>query len=179
MAVLDAAALHLSLNPESAPAEIRPFLRVGYITMRSIAGTLGIEVSDDPHPDDPLTLTRDDFDSGVQHIAEAGWVFERPPDEAWAHFRGWRVNYEAAAHGIAAHLDLPPALWSGARARFGAAAAMPKRPAHREPRAPEASESLPDPGESALAPAESIGTPIESPPVAPPGGTDTPARMPG
>jgi hypothetical protein len=187
LAVLDAAALHLSLNPDSAPAEIRPFLRVGYVTMRSIAGTLGIEVSDDPHPDDPLTLTRDDFDHGVQHIAEAGWAFERAPDEAWAHFRGWRVNYEAAAHGIAAHLDLPPALWSGPRGRLGVAA-MPKRPAHREPRAPDASESAPDPGESALAPAESIdalapGEAIavlsESPDASAPGSTDAPLRMPG
>jgi hypothetical protein len=193
LAVLDAAALQLSLNPDSAPAEIRPFLRVGYITMRSIAGTLGIEVSDDPHPDDPLTLTREDYDNGVQHIADAGWEFERPPEEAWAHFRGWRVNYEAAAHGIAAHLDLPPALWSGPRARFGLAAAMPKRPAHREPRAPEASESLPDPGESVLAPTEDIdmlaklpavaaevpAVAAESPAVVTPGGTDTAAHMPG
>ena len=34
LAVLDAAALHLSLNPETAPAETRPLLRVGYVTMR-------------------------------------------------------------------------------------------------------------------------------------------------
>ena len=164
LAVLDAAALHLSLNPESAPAEIRPFLRVGYVTMRSIAGTLGFEVNDDPHPDDPLVLTREEFDAGVRHVAEAGWEFERPPEEAWAHFRGWRVNYEAAAHDIAAHLDLPPALWSGPRSRFGEAA-MPTRPAHREPRAPEAVESSPDPGESSSA--------------EDPEDTDAPLRMPG
>jgi len=48
LAVLDAAALHLALNPDSAPAEIRPFLRVGYITMRSIAATLGIAVTTIP-----------------------------------------------------------------------------------------------------------------------------------
>jgi hypothetical protein len=160
LAVLDAAALHLSLNPESAPAETRPLLRVGYITMRSIAGTLGIEVSDDPHPDDPLVLTKADFDEAVQHLTEAGWTFERAPDEAWMHFRGWRVNYETAAHGIAAHLDLPPALWSGPRARLGPAA-RPRRPAHREPRAPDAVESAPEQGDG-------------SPP-----GTDTPLRMPG
>jgi hypothetical protein len=65
LAVLDAAALHLSLNPESAPAEIRPFLRVGYSTVRSIAGTLGIGVSDDPHPDDPMVLTREDFNEAL------------------------------------------------------------------------------------------------------------------
>ena len=160
LAVLDAAALHLSLNPHSAPAEIRPLLRVGYITMRSVAGTLGIQVSDDPHPDDPLVLTKDDFDEAVQHLAEAGWTFERPPDEAWMHFRGWRVNYETAAHGIAAFLDLPPALWSGPRARLGQAS-LPKRPAHREPRAPEAAASAPEDTASS------------------PGGTDTPLRMPG
>ncbi len=180
LAVLDAAALHLSLNPESAPAEIRPFLRVGYITMRSIAGTLGIEVNDDPHPDDPLFLTRDDFDEGVRHVAEAGWEFERPPDQAWAHFSGWRVNWEAAAHGIAAHLDLPAAKWSGPRARTGTAP-MPKRPAHREPRAPQASESSPDPGESSAVPSAGLAPePAPEPATAlAMEGTDTPLRMPG
>lgn len=136
LAVLDAAALHLSLCPAAAPAEIRPLLRVGYITMRAIASTLGVGVSDDPHPDDPLVLTREEFDQGVQHLAEAGWASERSPDEAWPHFRGWRVNYETAAHGIAAHLDLPPALWSGPRARLGGAS-LPRRPAHREPGSPD------------------------------------------
>jgi hypothetical protein len=181
LAVLDAAALHLSLNPDSAPAEIRPFLRVGYITMRSIAGTLGITVNDDPHPDDPLVLTAEDFDEGARHLAEVGWTFERPPEEAWAHFRGWRVNYEAAAYGIAAHLDLPPAKWSGPRARIGLAEAapMPRRPAHREPRAPEVTQSVPDPGESVDAPTDSIDAVGESPPAVTPGGTDTPLHMPG
>ena len=71
LAVLDAAALHLSLNPQSAPAEARPLLRVGYVTMRAIARMLGIGVNDDPHPDDPLVLTRDDFDEAVQHLARS------------------------------------------------------------------------------------------------------------
>jgi hypothetical protein len=159
LAVLDAAALHLSLNPESAPAEARPLLRVGYITMRSIARTLGLGVNDDPHPDDPLVLAKADFDEAVEHLAEAGWTFERAQAEAWMHFRGWRVNYEAAAHGIAAHLDLPPALWSGPRARrLGQRTGRPERPAHREPRAPDVSESSPE-------------EPAASP--------DTPLRMPG
>src|SRR5581483_7233393 len=104
LAVLDAAALHLSLCPDSAPAEARPLLRVGYTSMRSIARTLGIEVDGDPRPDDPLVLGREDFDEAVRHLTEAGWSLERQPDQAWPHFRGWRVNYEAAAHGIAAHL---------------------------------------------------------------------------
>ncbi len=132
LAVLDAAALHLSLCPSSAPAEARPLMRVGYLAMRQIARTLGVPASDDPHPDDPLRLTREEFDDAVRHLVEAGWVFERKPDEAWPHFRGWRVNYELEAQGIAAHLDLVPALWSGPRARLGQIR-RPLRPAHREP----------------------------------------------
>jgi hypothetical protein len=48
------------------------------------------------------------------------------------HFRGWRINYELAAYGIADRLDLTMSLWSGPRARFGQPVA-PARPAHREP----------------------------------------------
>ncbi len=133
LAVLDAAALHLALCPDSAPGEARPLLRVGFTAMRAVAETLGVRVNEDPHPADPLVLTREEFDMAVRHLAEAGWTLERPPDEAWPHFRGWRVNYETAAYNIAAHLDLPPAVWSGSRARLGAVAAMPQRPANREP----------------------------------------------
>jgi hypothetical protein len=133
LAVLDAAALHLALCPDSAPAEARPLLRVGFTAMRALAKTLGVAVNHDPHPGDFLDLTREDFDAAVRHMAEAGWRFERSPDQAWPHFRGWRVNYETAAYNIAAHLDLPPAIWSGSRARLGAVTAMPRRPVNREP----------------------------------------------
>jgi hypothetical protein len=132
LAVLDAAALQLALCPGSAPAEARPLLRVGYITMRQLARTLNLPVNDDPHPDDPIRLTRAEFDEAIVHMDKAGWVFERTPEQAWPHFRGWRVNYEQAAHGIAAHLDLPIAMWSGPRTRLGQVL-PPARPPHREP----------------------------------------------
>ncbi|HZR51468.1 MAG TPA: hypothetical protein VFB06_18390 [Streptosporangiaceae bacterium] len=150
LAVLDAAALHLALCPDSAPAEARPLLRVGYMALRQIGRTLRVPVNDDPHPDDPLRLTREDFDEAVKHMDAAGWVFERKPDEAWPHFRGWRVNYELAAEGIAAHLDLPQAKWSGPRARLGQAR-MPDRPAHREPKAAaQPADTRPQPGDRPL-----------------------------
>jgi hypothetical protein len=69
---------------------------------------------------------------------------------AWPHFRGWRVNYEAAAHGIAAHLDLPPALWSGPRTRLGKTTAPPRRPAHREPGTPDDPAGSPRDAETPL-----------------------------
>jgi hypothetical protein len=136
LAVLDAAALHLSLNPGTAPSEARPLLRVGYITMRKLARSLQIPVNDDPHPDDPIALTREEFDAAVDRMRRAGWVFERDPDEAWPHFHGWRVNYEAAAYALARFLDLPPAVWSGTRPRHRPPPQLPVRPPHREPGRP-------------------------------------------
>jgi hypothetical protein len=136
LAVLDAAALHLSLNPGTAPPEARPLLRVGYITMRKLARNLGMPVNEDPHPDDPIALTREEFGAALDRMRRAGWVFERDPDEAWPHFHGWRVNYEAAAYALARLLDLPPAVWSGTRPRHRPPPQLPVRPPHREPGQP-------------------------------------------
>lgn len=133
LAVLDAAALHLSLNPLSAPPETRGALRMGYITIRELARSQGIGFDPDPRPEDPIQLTRDDFDDALAHLEKAGWNRERTADEAWIHFRGWRVNYEEAAYGLAALLDAPPALWSGPRRRRGTIAVPPGRPPHRVP----------------------------------------------
>jgi hypothetical protein len=133
LAVLDGAALHLSLNPSSAPHQARPLMRVGYLTMRRIANAIYLTVPDDPKPTDPIDLTREDFDEAVRWLQEAGWQAERLPDDAWPHYHGWRVNYEAAAYRLAYHLDLPPALWSGPRRPGRIAARPPRRPADRKP----------------------------------------------
>jgi hypothetical protein len=133
LAVLDAAALQLALNPGTAPPEARPLLRVGYITMRKLAHTVGIAVTEDPHPDDPLVLTRAEFDAAMDRMRRAGWLLEREPDEAWPHFHGWRVNYEGAAYALARYLDVPPAVWSGTRPRHRPPPQLPVRPPHREP----------------------------------------------
>src|SRR5215470_16954532 len=143
LAMLDAAALQLALNPSTAPPEARPLLRVGYITMRRLAKGLGIAVSDDPHPEDPIALTKADFDAAVDHLRRAGWQIERDADEAWPHFHGWRVNYESAAYALARFLDLPPAVWSGSRPRHRPPPQLPVRPPHREPGQAATSQASP------------------------------------
>jgi hypothetical protein len=133
LAVLDAAALHLALCPHTAPAQARPLLRVGYIAMRKLAKSLRLPAPSDPHPEDPIAVTRAEYDEAVERIRAAGWTFERTPDDAWAHFRGWRVNYEASAYAVAYFLNLPPALWSGPRRSAYPPARPPARPPHRAP----------------------------------------------
>ena len=133
LAVMDAAALHLSLSPISAPASARPMLRMGYTALWQLAAAVRIRVDTDPDPADPIQLTRSDYDDAVERLRDVGWRIERDPEDAWPHFRGWRVNYEAAAYGLALYLDAPPALWSGPRRGGRDEIIRPARPAHRVP----------------------------------------------
>jgi hypothetical protein len=115
LAVLDAAALQLAFNPSQANGEIRMALRSGFVTLREIARTERIPYNPDPSPDDPIELTYDEFLYGVQRMRGQGYEFERTPEEAWDHFKGWRVNYEAVAYALAYRIDAVPARWSGPR----------------------------------------------------------------
>ena len=119
LSILDAAAMHLALCPVSVPAPARNLMRIGYLAFRQLASTIGITVAHDPGPDDDISLTREEFIAAAERARNAGMEFEREPEQAWVHFKGWRVNYEAAAYGLAANLDAVPALWSGPRLRPG------------------------------------------------------------
>ena len=48
-------------------------------------------------------------------LREVDFPIERPLEDAWVDFSGWRVNYEAAAYVLAWATEAPPALWSGPR----------------------------------------------------------------
>lgn len=61
---------------------------------------------------------------------------ERSPEEAWPHFRGWRVNYDPIAVEIADLIDAAPAPWSGRRTHFPEPIA-PRRPVDRRPDDPQ------------------------------------------
>lgn len=146
LAVLDAAALYLAVCPQSAPAEARQFLRMGYVALRTMARAGGHAVNDDPLPTDPLRLTFEQFALGVEHLREAGFPLERDAEDAWADFRGWRVNYEDAAYFMANLAEAVPAPWSGPR-RYETSGIiydiLHVRPRHRTPKDPEGRASMP------------------------------------
>jgi len=100
--------------------------------VRDIARAEGIEVDDDPSPDTPIALTFEEFSAAYDDVAAAGYEMERDAAEAWPHFRGWRVNYEAAAYALAESIDAPPAAWMGER-RPPLPVIMPRRPTNRMP----------------------------------------------
>jgi hypothetical protein len=133
LAVLDSAAMYLALAPERAPSQARLCLRMGFTCLRRVADTVGIAYDADPKPEDDIVLTRFEFEQGVAHLERVGFRVEQDLDEAWRHFRGWRVNYEAVAYALADRTVAPPALWSGERRRLPGPPLPPWRPPHRAP----------------------------------------------
>jgi hypothetical protein len=130
LAVLDSAALYLALCPSKERYEVRMCLRMGFTALRQIGVAVGVPVDWDPDPDQPLQLSYDDYLAGVERLVAVGFPVERTAEEAWPHFRGWRVNYESLAYALARTTDAVPALWSGDR-RWPAQPLPPQRPPAR------------------------------------------------
>src|SRR6266540_3267131 len=115
LAVMDAAALQLALAPSTAPSAARHCLRTSFLGLRALAGVFGFRAPTDPRPDDGITLTYEEFGDAVDRLEAVGFPVERSREQAWLHFRGWRVNYEAAAYFLADQVVAVPAPWSGER----------------------------------------------------------------
>ncbi len=117
LAVMDSAALFLSLSPTDAPVEARLCLRMGFSALRSIGRTLRIAFDEDPSPTDAINLSFEDFKVGIARITEVDFPVERGIEQAWREFKGWRVNYESLAYALTKEIDAVPAPWSGTRRR--------------------------------------------------------------
>ncbi|MBT8215091.1 MAG: hypothetical protein KJP12_07685, partial [Acidimicrobiia bacterium] len=87
--ILDVAALVTStveVDGSAAPPAIT--IRAGYITLRRIADFFGIDYDPDPAPDDPIAITRSEFDAACEALAETGVSLRADRDQAWRDFSG-------------------------------------------------------------------------------------------
>jgi hypothetical protein len=114
-AVLDAAALTLaSVNiPRDVEAEF--CIRAGYLCLREIAGYFGIGFDPDPRPDDPISITPEEFRAMLDRFEEEDVPLKPDREQAWRDFAGWRVNYDAPLLALARLTNAPPAEWSSDR----------------------------------------------------------------
>lgn len=140
LAVLDSAALYNALCPNTAPSEARLCLRMGFTTLRTLAVTIGLPFDPDPRPDAPIALSYEEYMSGVRRLADIGFPMERTPEEAWPHFRGWRVNYEEVALGLADRIVATPGPWSATPSSLRGSAIPTARPVDRTPDEPEGTD---------------------------------------
>lgn len=133
LAVLDSAAMYSALNPSSTPVQARLCMRMGFLCLRNIADVLHMPYDPDPLPTDPIELTFEEFKGAIHRLEEMNFPMERTPEEAWPHFKGWRVNYESIAYALADLVVAPPGPWSGPRTHLPDVAIVPQRPANRSP----------------------------------------------
>ncbi len=133
LAVLDAAAMHRALCPETSPSEARMCLRMGFTALRRIAQALHWPFDADPDPGGPIDVSFEEFAAAVDLLTSTGFLVENTAEEAWPHFVGWRVNYEKLAYRMADEVVAPLAPWSGERSHLALSLMPPKRPPHRDP----------------------------------------------
>ena len=114
-AVLDGASLYLSavegpFNPRAAIC-----IRTGFLAMRHIANFFRFEYDPDPAPDDPISISRQEFDEVCDDLEAQGVPLKQDRGRAWRDFNGWRVNYDAVLLQLAALTMAPYATWSSDR----------------------------------------------------------------
>ena len=109
--VLDSASLAASsLNiPRNPRAEL--CIRAGYLALRHIAVFFSIPHNPEPRPDDPISISRAEFDDVYSRLRSEGVPLKSDIDQCWRDFAGWRVNYDATLLALAQLTMAPVAEW--------------------------------------------------------------------
>jgi hypothetical protein len=114
-AVLDAASLRLAAVDLPFDPEAGICVRAGFFALRAVADYFGIPYDPDPHPGDPISITKDEFLEACDQLVEIGLPVRADRDAAWFDFTGWRVNYDVPLLSLASFVMTPYAPWSSDR----------------------------------------------------------------
>ena len=93
-------------------------LRSGYIMLQRVADFFRIPYNANPNPDDPISITRAEFDEVYDGLVAAGVPVVQDRDQAWRDFAGWRVNYDSTLLRLAYLTMAPYAPWSSDRSIY-------------------------------------------------------------
>jgi len=114
-AVLDSAALTLSTVDIPRDVQAEFCLRAGYLCLQRIAGFFRVAYDPDPSPDDPISVSREEWQIVVDELEREGVPLKADRDQAWREFVGWRVNYDTVLLAMANIVGAPTAPWSSDR----------------------------------------------------------------
>ena len=84
--------------------------------VRSIVDFFGLPHNPNPIPDDPISVTRAEFEAVCDQLESVGVPLKPDRDQAWRDFAGWRVNYDTVLRILAGLTMAPEAPWSSDRA---------------------------------------------------------------
>ena len=111
-AVLDGAALFQSIVDK--PSLVHPIMviRAGIFALRHIADFFDLPYNPDPNfPEDPIAISRAEFDEAWARLAEQGVPLKTDKELAWRNFAGWRVNYDDVLVALAELTMAPKTSW--------------------------------------------------------------------
>lgn len=113
--VLDTASLVTSVVDRPRSGEAQLMIRTGFLCLRRLCNFFNIQYDPDPRADDPISITRREFDLVLVELEAAGVPLKADRDQAWKDFAGWRVNYDTPLIALAALVTAPRARWSSDR----------------------------------------------------------------
>jgi len=118
-AVLDAASLTASTLdiPKDVQADL--CIRSGYLALHRIADFFEIPYDTEPRPDDPISISRIEFDAACRELENQGVPLKADRDQAWRDYSGWRVNYDTPLLALAGLTMAPYAPWVSDRSLRG------------------------------------------------------------
>ncbi len=114
-AILDAAAIAASSLDIARDAYQDICIRSGYLAMRHIADFFQLPYNADPQKNDPISISRQEFDEVYDDLKDYGIKMKPDRDKAWEDFAGWRVNYDSVLLALAVLTMAPEAPWSSDR----------------------------------------------------------------
>ncbi len=113
--VLDAAALLDSTIDRPRDPASNLCIRAGYLALRAIGDFFRIEYSLTPKVDDPISITREEYDGAYDRLVTEGLPVKPDREAAWLAYKGWRVNYDTVLLSLCTMLMAPYAPWSSDR----------------------------------------------------------------
>ena len=114
-AVLDTASIMLSCVDRPFSGRTALCLRQGFMCLQRIADYFEVTFNERPQPDDPISVSRRDFDLMWIELVAADLPLKSDRDRAWADFRGWRVNYDTVLVALCELTVAPDGRWSSDR----------------------------------------------------------------
>jgi hypothetical protein len=109
--VLDAASLTLSSIDIPFDPMAALCIRAGYISLRRIADTFHISYKENVTWQDPISISRVEFEAALSELAMAGVPVKADHEQAWRDFAGWRANYDTALVALTRIVNAPASHW--------------------------------------------------------------------
>ncbi len=110
-AILDSASLAASILDVPPDYQAPLCIRAGFLALRHIAEVFGVTYKSDVSWQDPISISRAQFEEACDRLAKEGIPLKADRDQGWQDFAGWRVNYDTVLIALAGITMAPSAPW--------------------------------------------------------------------